>query len=57
MLTYSQKFNVFDNNIASKPINLLVGGTFNAMNYKDQYEDIQAFVIDQTKDSIGAVAI
>lgn len=35
MLSYSQKFNVFDNNVAAKPINLLVGGTFNAMNYKD----------------------
>jgi len=35
MLTYSQKFNVFDNNVAAKPINLLVGGTFNVMNYKD----------------------
>lgn len=57
MLTYSQKFNVFDNNVAAKPINLLVGGTFNVMNYKDQQEDIQAFVIEQTKDYKGAVAI
>jgi len=32
VFTYSQKFNVFDNNIAAKPVNLLIGGTFNTMN-------------------------